>query len=105
MLELIETKNLTPKAHAVAHAFKRRKFDKYAEEPWASRLLFEVESFHGAIHDPFVGRGHIVTWARRAGFKITGSDFEPPLLPGRTRPRFPVREFRSDYRTYDNIVT
>lgn len=67
---------LDPNVVAVenSHIWAREQHEHYVEPEWCSRRLFDVETFVGAVDDPFCGFGAIPKAAAGAGYDITSSD-------------------------------
>jgi hypothetical protein len=82
-----------------SHICDREIADHYVEPEWCSERLFQVEDFHGAVHDPCCGFGTIPEAARQAGLIATGADL---VDRGYTRGR--VEEFLGSSRRHGNVV-
>ena len=52
--------SLLPGAKRAKHQKPRVEHDFYSEPEWCSAQLFATVRFHGPIHDPCCGQGHIV---------------------------------------------
>lgn len=70
----------------------------YVEPAAAVEALLRVEPFFGSIHDPACGGGNIPRVCRAAGYDATGADLVD-------RGGGEVRNFLTDTREYDNIVS
>ncbi len=82
-----------------SHIWQREEHEHYVEPAWCSRRLFDVETFIGAIDDPFCGFGMIPRSAANAGHDITSSD-----IVDRGYGHGDIDFFESTW-TQDNIVS
>lgn len=78
---------------------EREELDWYVEPESVIDTLFNSVAFEGAIHDPCCGGGTIPRVARRRGKVATGADIVSRA------PGFDVRNFFTETRVFDNIVT
>jgi hypothetical protein len=97
--------NVEPEKRArKTHDFRREAHDHYAEPPWCSNRLLQVEQFEGTITDPCCGFGHIMESAKARGYEIDPRDVVNRGWPGTRVENFlavtePVRNivFNSPY--------
>ena len=91
-----------PSAHARGQKkriWARHPEDWYVEPDWVNDRLFAAEKFEGRVHDPACGVGRIVSAARRAGLRATGSDIV------KRKAGFQVGNFFEQSRSVPNIVS
>lgn len=86
------------KGNARSSGYERNTNDYYVEPPRAVEALLNVERFSGGIHDPACGGGNIPRVVRSKGYQATGADIVD-------RGFGEVRDFLTDDRRYENIVT
>jgi hypothetical protein len=82
-----------------SHIWHREAADHYVEPAWCSERLFQVEDFHGAVHDPCCGFGTIPEGARRTGLIASGADLVDRGYAGGV-----VEDFFASTARHDNIV-
>jgi SAM-dependent methyltransferase len=67
-------KNRTQAAGGTKSEYAAEPFDWFIEDVWCWDLLFEQETFKGAIFDPCCGEGTALARALAAGYEAFGSD-------------------------------
>jgi hypothetical protein len=87
-----------PSGIGLPSGYEQERDGFYLEPKWVVEALLDVETFTGAVHDPFCGGGNIVGTCLQRGIAATGSDLHDRGFGTR-------RDALSITETVDNVLS